>query len=606
MSVDRTGASRRAAASRRWGTAILLSGATAWALSPVLRNGFISCDDGTYVTANPRVAGGLSSESLAWAFSTGHAANFHPLTWISHMLDVSLFGSSPWGHHLSSLLLHAASTALLFLVLEKMTGALRPSAVAAALFGVHPLHVESVAWVAERKDVLSGLFFMLTLAAYARYVESPSLRRFSPVVLALALGLLAKPMLVSLPFVLLLLDFWPLGRLGKESAGRLVREKLPLFLLVLVSSALTVAAQSRGGAVSSLSEFSLPVRVGNALVAYGAYLGKTIWPFGLSFFYPHLGAPRALPLAVSTLALALLTAVAIRERTRRPYLAVGWLWYVGTLFPVSGVVQVGVQAMADRYTYLPLIGIFVAASWAAAGALRPRGRHARRVAAIAALALLVLLAARARDQVRLWHDSSTLYEHALRVTGNNALVAYFLARTLDQEGHAAEAVSWYERVLGASPDYADARIHLALLLSRMRRTAEAIPHFEEALRGKPDSVQAMTGLGSALMTLGETEKGIVWYESAIALDPAYAEAHSKLGLALARRGDLVRAVLHLEKAVALDPDYTEARQNLAMAYYLGGRYAAAWEEIRAVRRGGVTPEPSLLRLLVEKMPDPGP
>jgi Flp pilus assembly protein TadD len=567
---------------------------------------------------------------VRWAFTTDYAANWHPLTWVSHMLDVQLFGVNARGHHLTSLLLHLASTVLLFLVLTTMTGAAGRSALVAALFGVHPLHVESVAWIAERKDVLSTLFFMLTLGAYARYVEAPSARRYALVPLAFAAGLLAKPMLVTLPFVLLLLDYWPLARWPEIGFKRLVLEKLPLIPFAAASSIATFIAQSRGGAVNSLEIFPLGVRVQNAIVAYGIYLGKMLWPAHLAFFYLHRASAR--PLWHAGLAAAVLigvTAIAIRERRRRPYVIVGWLWYVGTLVPVIGLIQVGAQSYADRYTYIPLIGIFVVVAWGAAELLTPIAAPRTRIAlAAAALAVLAVVS---HAQAALWRDSMTLYEHDLRVNGENPLVLNLIGVTLADRGQSGDAIPRFERAIRMSPSYvraydnlglaliktgrpADAigpletairidpaapepRNTLGVALSRTNRTREAIEQFETALRLRPDNPAALTNLGSALVSTGSIDDGTRLYEKALRLDPRYAEAHTKLGLVLAQKGKVQDALVELNLAVALEPAYAEARQNLAMALYLAGETEKAREQLEAARRLGLTPHESLLKLL---------
>ena len=633
---------RPSPALRSAGLAALLVLATLLAFSPVLHNEFINYDDQQYVTKNVHVQAGLTSSAVRWAWSTGYAANWHPLTWMSHMLDWQLFGPNAWGHHLTSLLLHIANTLLLFRLLTRMTGSMSKSLAVAMLFGVHPLHVESAVWVAERKDVLSTLFWMLTIGAYVRYLDVPSAGRYALVFSTLALGLCSKPMLVTLPFVLLLLDYWPLGRWKEAGFAKLLREKLPLFPLVIASSWITLLVQAQGGAVKSFEDFSLGVRAMNAIVAYGAYLWKAAWPRDLTFLYLHPGAaPAAWKVFLAGLLLLAVTFLVFLERSRKPYLLVGWLWYLGTLVPVSGLVQVGAQSMADRYTYVPLIGIFVMASWGTADALYPssgRPSLGRRWAWVPAFILLGLLVARTRDQVGTWHDSMTLYRHALRVTENNAIVSNLLGVTLADDGRYQEAIPWYERAFAISPSYVKARSNLGaaliktgrleeaidqlgealridprwpethnnlgIALYRMNRIQESVPHFEEALRLKPDYVEALTNLGSARVGLGAAPEGIRLYREALRLDPRYPEAQNKLGLALAQRGDLVEAIDHLTLAIEIQPEYAEAHQNLAMAFYLQGNYGRAWEQVHLARRHGLSPQLSLLRLLGEKMPEP--
>jgi protein O-mannosyl-transferase len=627
--------------------ALLLAAAALAAFWPVLGNAFISYDDRPYVTRNPHVRAGLTWEGLRWAWTTGHAANWHPLTWMSHQLDAQLWGDDPRGHHATSLLLHLASTVTLFLVLTRMTGATGRSAVVAGLFAVHPLHVESVAWVAERKDVLSAFLWMLTMAAYARYVEAPGARRYAWVVLALAAGLLAKPMLVTLPFVLLLLDYWPLGRWSGTGLGKLVIEKLPLFALAAASSVVTLVVQSRGGSVGSFEVFPLDVRLLNAVVTCGAYLWQTVWPLRLAFYYPHpVSAPPAWQIAAAALVLLTMTAIALRQRGRRPWLLVGWLWYLGTLVPVIGLVQVGAQARADRYTYLPLVGIFLLAAWGLAEVAsrragdrgRPAPNRAPRWVLVLVVAAFLPLVALANAQARRWHDSRTLYDHAIEVTGESSVVDNLVGVVLADEGRHAEAIPWYERAVRLGPAHVRARDNLGLALirtgqpekaipvlleairvspnapephntlgvalSRLNRIAEAIPHFREALRLEPDYVQALTNLGTALVAVGSVEEGLRKLDEALSIAPRYAEAHSKMGLALARQGHFHEAIAHLTAAVEEEPANAEARQNLAMAFYLAGDYARAWEQVLAVRRLDVTPQPSLIKLLSEKMPEP--
>jgi Flp pilus assembly protein TadD len=610
--------------------AALLVALTFAALAPVLSNDFISYDDEQYVTRNHHVRAGLSAEGVRWALTTDYAANWHPLTWISHMLDVQLFGVNARGHHLTSLLLHLASTVLLFLVLTTMTGATGRSALVAALFGVHPLHVESVAWIAERKDVLSTLFFMLTLGAYARYVATVSARRYALVLVAFAAGLMAKPMLVTLPFVLLLLDYWPLARWPQFGFKRVLLEKLPLIPLAAASSIATFIAQSRGGAVNSLEIFPLGVRVQNAIVAYGVYLWKTLWPAHLAFFYLHPASARPLWHAgLAAAALIAMTAFAIRERRRRPYVIVGWLWYVGTLVPVIGLIQVGAQSYADRYTYIPLIGIFVVVAWGAVELLTPIAAPRTRIALGAAA--LAVLAVVSHAQAALWRDSMTLYEHDLRVSGENPLVLNLIGVTLADRGQNGDAIPRFERAIRMSPSYvraydnlglaliktgrpADAigpletairidpaapepRNTLGVALSRTNRTREAIEQFETALRLRADNPAALTNLGSALVSMGSIDEGTRLYEKALRLDPRYAEAHTKLGLVLAQKGRVQDALVELNLAVTLEPGYAEARQNLAMALYLAGDTEKAREQLEAARRLGLTPHESLLKLL---------
>ena len=445
------------------------------------RHPFVNYDDDQYVFENAHVAGGLTADGLAWAFTRSHASNWHPLTWVSHMADCEIYGlGHPGGHHLTSVALHAATAILLFLLLLEMTAELWPSAFVAALFAVHPLHVESVAWVSERKDVLSGLFFVLTLAAYARYVRRPSVRRYLVMLGAFWLALLSKPMVVTLPLVLLLLDYWPLRRImtgtsGKEArfrtermsqVRRLVLEKIPLVVLGLTVAAVTYLVQ--GTARQSMPELTLPARAGNALVSYVSYLGKFVYPVRLAVFYPHPGT--ALPLwqvVTASLVLCGISAGVFAWGRRQPYLLVGWLWYLGMLVPVIGLVQVGYQAMADRYTYLPQIGIYMMLAWGAvhlAGASPVR----RRACAVAACIVVALLSVRAWRQTSYWRDSEALWMHALASTSRNYEAHHHLGKALAARGESDAAIAQYRLALEIRPDFVEAHNNLANVLSHPR------------------------------------------------------------------------------------------------------------------------------------------
>ncbi|HWR97009.1 MAG TPA: tetratricopeptide repeat protein [Candidatus Methanoperedens sp.] len=480
------------------------------AFSPVLRNEFVGIDDGTYILENPHVARGLTVPGAVWAFTNrGYAMNWHPLTWLSHMLDVSLFGLAPRGHHAVNLLLHLLNALLLFLVLGRWTGAFWRSALVAALFAVHPLHVESVAWASERKDVLSALFFLLTLGAYRGYVGRPGGLRYLAVAGCLTLGLLSKQMLVTLPFLLLVLDVWPLGRLRgplrARSLAPVVLEKLPLAALSAIFSLVVYLIQTEGGAHASLPGLTLPVRAANALMSYAAYLAKTVWPHELIVFYPH---PRALPglgpallAAGALLGLSLAAALGLR---RRPWLAAGWLWYLGTLVPVIGLVQVGRQALADRYTYVPLVGVFIAASWGLAAAVR--GRRQRLIAGVAAGAILLALTAASREQVRLWRDGKTLFGHAVAVDPRSSLAHHNLANVLLKEGHTQEAIEHYRQVTRLLPEYAEAYVGLGVASGVLGLLEEEASWYRQALAVDPRNYKALVNLGAAYRDLGRLQE----------------------------------------------------------------------------------------------------
>ncbi len=581
--------------------ALILVAATALAYAPILGNGFTSYDDDQYVTANPHVRGGLSLTGLRWAWTTTDAANWHPLTWLSHMADCEFFGLDPRGHHAVSLALHLSNVALLFLVLAGMTGAAGKSAAVAALFALHPLHVESVAWVAERKDVLSGLFFLLTLAAYRRYVARPSLARYAVVGVALAAGLLAKPMLMTTPFVLLLLDRWPLER--KESPMRLAVEKAPLLALCAASAVMTIVAQRAGGALGTAQQYPLGMRVANALVAYVVYLRKTVWPSDLAAFYPYpAGDPSWLTAALAASVLLGITAAGVRAGRRHPYLLVGWLWYVGMLVPVIGLVQVGEQSLADRYTYLPLIGIFLVVAWGVPGVLerlRPPGRSSRWAGWAALVALLVVLAVTTKREARVWHDSVTLFEHALVVTAESSSAHVNLAIGLEERGDLDRAEQHYRRALELRPDDVVAHNNLGYVLARRDRWAEGVEHYLAALRQDPDCADAHNNLGIALARERRFDEAMPHFAAAARRKPEDARYQFNWGTALVGEKHWTQAIEHFREAIRLQPDYAAAHFNLSAALFFAGDIAGAAQEVEVADRYGYVPPAEFLSMLSE-------
>jgi tetratricopeptide (TPR) repeat protein len=548
---------------------------------------FLNCDDQVYVYKNPHVLGGLTRENAAWAFTTFHAANWHPLTWLSLQLDATLFGADrAAGFHLTNVLLHAANAVLLFLALRGMTGALWRSALAAALFGLHPLRVESVAWIAERKDVLSGLFGMLALCAYAGYARRPGPGRYALVSAALLLGLLAKPMLVTLPFVLLLLDYWPLRRTAASrppdspdpgtslaSVPRLVLEKAPLFLLAAASCAVTLVAQARGGAVRSLEVVPLPDRVAGALTAYVAYLGQTIWPVDLAPFYPLRRVPLLSAEALGCAALlAAVTALCLWGWRRWPYLPVGWFWYLGTLVPVVGLVQVGIQARADRYTYLPSVGLFLAGVWGAADLLGRLPAPARALRAALAAAAVLLCAAGTRAQLDYWSDNVRLWEHTLDVTGPvNAPAQCGLGDALIDAGRPADAIPHLEVSCRVMPDLARHHLLLGQALAAVGRDPEAAEELAEGLRGEPGDRPRRLLLAQALAGAGRTEDALRQFLAALSgrdaqrLAQNEGLAYSRFGKTLFHQGKYRAARDCFERAVAREPGSPWHHGNLALA-----------------------------------------
>ena len=537
------------------------------AFAHVCGNNFINYDDDVYVTENRHVQAGLTVPSIQWAFTNVDASNWHPLTWLSLQLDYQLFGLAPWGYHLTNLLLHVANGLLLFIVLRRMTGATWRSGLVAVLFTLHPLHVESVAWVAERKDVLSTLFWMLTLWAYVYYTERPKLARYLVVVAAFALGLLAKPMLVTLPCVLLLLDFWPLQRLrsGQATPGRLIWEKVPLFVLAAASCAVTWYAQQHAGAVAALDKLPLKLRLANAVLAYVGYIGKTFWPRDLAIFYPHpLTMGPAWRLVLAAVFLLTVTGLALATSRRRPFVAVGWLWYLGTLVPVIGAVQVGQQAMADRYTYIPLIGLFLLVAWGLPSLLA-RWQLPASLLALPAVMVVAACTVCTAMQVAVWHDSIALWEHSCKVTPESATARNNLGLALLQEGKFEEAEQNFRRALRINPAYYLSLNNLGLALAAQGKVGEALRWYAEAIRINPHFYHVHNNLGLVLESQGKLPEAVEQYTQAIGMEPGAANVHDNLGNALLKLSRTEEAIVHYREAVALWPDHVCYRYDLACA-----------------------------------------
>jgi len=593
-----------------WALAPLLL-LTLAAFSPALTAGFINVDDPQYVLDNPMVNRGLSAASLRWALSAFHFGTWQPLSWLSHQLDSSLFGLQPRGHHLTSLLLHAANAGLLLIVLRRMTGLLWPSLAVAALFALHPLRVESVAWVAERKDVLAGLFWMLAMAAYLRYVRRPGAGRYVAVALVFALGLAAKPMLVTLPAILLLCDYWPLGRLrlpagghrvprGSYAPGTLLLEKLPLLFLSLLSSAVTVKAQQAAGAVSTIEAIPPAMRVANAALSTVWYLFKAAWPADLAFFYPYQAVYLPGWRSLAAIAFIALTTLGTFAAVRRPYLVVGWLWYLVALLPVTGLVQIGAHSRAARFTYLPLIGVTLLVVWAARD-LASKVPPVARILHAATLPIVLALAAATYVETGHWRDSITLHRRSLTVTGSNERALLNLGKALLMEGKSGEAEALFREALRLRPDSAEAMGNLASVLVGGGRRDEALALDREALRLNPALHWVHNNLGNLLQSLGRFEEAVESYRSALRLAPGYAAGHANLGLALARMGRDDEAAGHLAEALRLNPWHADAHYNLAVIYDRRGRRGEALEHYEqairlrpdheAARRGLAAPAP---------------
>jgi len=574
------------------GVCLALGATVVATYAPVREFDFVSLDDPGYVFDNDAVKGGLTWSGVHWAFVGFHSSNWHPLTWLSLMLDARLFGVAPGGFHLVNVGLHALDAVLLFLALRLLSGAMWPPAMVAALFALHPVHVESVAWVTERKDTLSGLFFMLTLLAYGWYARQPSARRLAAVCTALLLGLLSKPMLVTVPFVLLLLDFWPLGRwqAGRAAAGRLIAEKLPLLALCGAASVVTVFAQRSRGAVASLDTLPLAPRLANALVAYATYLRKMLWPVDLAVAYPHpalisADATAALiaPAAASAVLLIALSLLAVWTVNSRPYFLVGWLWYLGMLVPVSGILQAGLQAMADRYMYLPLIGIYIAIAWAGRDVAQ-RWTWSRPLLAATAALYLVLGVQVTRVQLGSWRNSVTLFEHALAVTQDNYFAHTNLAAVLVGMGKPDEALPHYQEALRIWPANPTALTGLGSLYGQQGRLDEAADLHRRALAAQPDNPLILTNLGAVAFRQGRLDEAAGYFEQAVQQAPDYAMGQANLGAVYARQGRFDLAAEHLERAAALNPQSANARLNLGIVLAQEGRLADAATQLEAALR----------------------
>ncbi len=629
----------------RWlvpGVCLFLAAIIWLVFGQTLGHEFVNYDDQIYVYENPAVTAGLTFHGIVWAFTHVHSSNWHPLTWISHMLDCQIYGLDAGGHHLTNVLLHTVTVILLFLVLWRMTGlrannsprsspssppegtgskttaetasarqagdTLWRSAFVAAVFAIHPLRVESVAWVAERKDVLSGLFFVLTLLAWVQYVKkstvhSPQSTVHGPqstvfydlALVCFALGLMCKPMLVTLPLVLLLLDYWPLNRftIYDTDSGRvlaihrslrftiwpLIREKLPFIGLAIASCAITIYAQR--GALQSLEQFPLPLRAGNALIACVAYMRQMFWPSGLAAVYPLAAANvTAARVALSLVLLAAITTGVLNLR-RYPYFLTGWLWYLIMLLPVIGIVQVGIQARADRYTYLPQIGLYLLVTWAAAD-LTIGWRHRRVMLGGGAAIILVALVLCARAQTSCWRNSEVLWRHTLARTSDNAMAESNLGNALLQEGSVDEAIAHYQNALQIKPDYLDVHVRLASALFQKGEVDEAIAHYQTALQLKPGYAEVHNNLGCALLQIGKVDEAIAHCRKALQIKPGYVNAHINLGNALFQKGEVDEAIAQYQKALQIEPDSTTAHNCLDYALLLKDKSSEALTDCQKV------------------------
>jgi len=562
---------------------LCLALATLAVFGSVRSHQFVDLDDPMYVTENPYVANGLTGNGIAWAFTTGYAGNWHPLTWMSHMLDVTLFGTNAAGPHIVNLLFHAANVVLLFLVLRKLTFAHWRSTVVAALFALHPLRVESVAWVAERKDVLSALFWMLTLLMYCRYVRNTKGRanNYLLALLLFSLGLMSKPMLVTLPFVLLLLDYWPLKRFAMEEGlrpiWRLMREKIPFFVLTVIVSVVTYKVQNKGGAVTHLEHYSVGQRVSNAFIAYTEYLGKTFWPAKLAVFYPN---PLHWPMAQLVFSICLvigLTCAAIYFGRRWRFLFTGWFWFLGTLVPVIGLVQVGGQAFADRYSYVPSIGIYIIVVWGV-GAMVIRWRIPAFASVIASVAVIAACSAVTVNQLHYWQNSETLFRRTLAVTGDNFEVYFGLGNYYLGAVRLDDAVANYERAYQMNPNDLQLLHNLGVAWFRKGNYEQAVSYYQSAIRIKPGQPENHSALGDAFIRLKKPDEAIAEYQEALRLKPADWVVHTSLGEIFEEQKRYPEAIAEFTQALRLEPDYAPAHYLMANLMVEVGQNDAAMEQ----------------------------
>jgi len=619
---------------------LLLTAATVLAFWQVGHSQFITYDDIQYVTENDPIQNGITTEGVLWAFTTCHASNWHPLTWISHMVDVQLFGLNPRWHHLTNLLFHIVNMLLLFFVFHRMTKALWQSAFVAALFALHPLHVESVAWVAERKDVLSTFFWMLTMGAYLYHVERPGPLRYLAVLLFFALGLMAKPMLVTLPFVLLLLDFWPLKRLEQMISAPEVRagasgtasvngreresgekrtlknvaktenpaadkgqwllirpllwEKIPLFVLTVFSCIVTYLVQQKGEAVTSIEALPLVFRISNAFVSYILYIVKMIWPVDLAVLYPHPGMWPLWQVIGAAVLFFAASFMAIRWAKRFPYATVGWLWYVGTLVPVIGLVQIGGHTRADRYTYVPLIGLFIVIAWGIPELLRGWRWRKEVLAASSALSLLCLVAV-TWAQVGYWQNSITLFDHTLKVTDRNIIIYNNRGIVYSDLGDHTRAIQDYDRAIEINPKYATAYNNRGIAYGNLGNHTRAIQDYDRAIEIDPKYAKAYNNRGLAYGNLGNHTRAIQDYDRAIEIDPKYAAAYNGRGTVYGNLGNHIRAIADFNRAIEIDSKFAMAYRNRGVAYSNLGNREQAIEDVKTSARLGSEDAKNFLR-----------
>jgi protein O-mannosyl-transferase len=550
---------------------IIIIMATLCVYSQVKKYDFVGFDDNEYVYENAHVKTGLTLKNILWAFTAFHSNNWHPLTWISHMMDCQVFGLNPGLHHLMNLFFHIVNSLLLYFVFKQMTGEQWKCGFMAAVFALHPLHVESVAWISERKDVLTAFFWLLAMWSYFRYSKRPCLATYAWVFIFFLLGLLSKPMIITLPFVLMLMDYWPLDRFDNQAIAGfnirkklflLVLEKIPLLILVPVSSLLTFYAQKQGGIVKSLDIFPLNVRIANAIVSYALYIIKIIYPVKMAFLYPHHGMPSWLNIGAALILISTICYLSIRYYKKYPYVIVGWLWYLGTLVPVIGIVQVGMQSMADRYTYIPSIGLLLIVAWGVPEALA-KWRYKEIWLAAAVFTVIAISGVIAWKQTGYWKNSLSMLEHTIRVTSKNYIALDTLGVVLLRHGRTDEAINYHLQAQKIYPNNPYSHFSLGVSYFVQGKIRESIDQYLEAIKIEPEYYQAHTNLGAAYFTLGNTEKAVTHYLNAITINPEYVEAYINLGLAYDKLGRFDDAVKQCKQAFRVDPDNINAHFLLA-------------------------------------------
>lgn len=571
---------------------------------PALGFDFLIYDDNVYITDNPRIAGGLTWDNLRWAFTTLHYGTWQPVTWISYFIDAQLFGVSPRGFHATNIMIHGFNSALVFLLFRRMTAQVLPSLLLAALFAFHPLRVESVAWVADRKVLVCTFFGLLSLLAYHRYTLTKSTAAYASALVGFALGLMAKPMLITLPFVFLLLDYWPLARFGPP-LKKLFVEKLPFFFLCAGSAWLTTLAHLKGQGLASTDHFPLSMRLANATVSYVQYIGKAIYPSELAILYKHPGMPpHSQWITCAVLLLAVTAAVLLATRSR-PYLLVGWCWFLGTLLPMSGIVGFGSHAMADRFTYIPLIGLFGIAAWGLFDLTRPYA-HAQKIYLLVSLVLITLCVTRTQSQLKHWKNSETIFKHTLSVTQGNEIAHVNLGLAYATEERHSEALVQYRAALAITP--ADKRIHdllsqthirLANDFAQQEQYPEAETHYREAIRFDPARVDAHVNLGNTLVMAHRPEEAISEYELALTESPDHWSAHFNLADLYTKAGQAEQAIGHFREVLRIKPRYVAAQIGLAAAYHEAGREQEAVEQLLQTQKDH--PQNEYVRKIVESV-----